>query len=78
MDAFWGFLILYSALAALFFRMFGLGAYQTWVVPRTGKTWIRACAILGFALGAALWLVFVVGAAMLLAGKETSKGGSPC
>ena len=78
MDALWALLILYSAVAVRMFCTFGLEAYQIWVVPRTGQTWIRACAILGFALGAALWLVFVVGAAMLLAGKETSKGGSPC
>lgn len=77
MDALWGFLILYSAAAVRTFCMFGLGAYYLYVVPRTEKTWIRAFAILGFALGAALWPLVMIGAfATMLA--DATKGGSPC
>ena len=73
----WGFIVIYAAIAASLFCTIGVDAYRYCVAPRTGKTWIRACAVLGFALGAALRpLSFFCAFAVILAGP--SEGGSPC
>ena len=66
----------YCAIAALMLCTFGPSTYQTFVVPRTNKTCIRACAILGFALASALWpLVIICAVAVMLA--DSTEGGSP-
>lgn len=83
----WGSIVIYAAIAASLFCTIGVYVYRYCAAPHTNKLWVRACAILGFALGAFLWpLTLVAGFVWyglsvgdsISESRKWAEGGSPC